>query len=487
MSVTGLLAAAAAVNCLNSIYQSNLNRKNQAKREEQMIKTRKQHDLWVMEQQDKRQYRKLDPLVDYEIEPYTTYIAVADYLPEKAIGSHIRISIEEMLRERSQIGFPVKVLGGGGCLRGDIRGEGMVKQLFFELCEKAESTVETELLSTVNLVVCWGSVQPLMGKISPHISVFNMLDYTGELNTRYLDSIMSEDAGEQANNNIDMQLSLKMREQLWQTVNFTVDTVSMLSCLQRAYQLKAPFKEDVLCQLDENSSASVRKLLLGFIDSYMKDATDREDRKAIKQYGTMLKSYFEGNLAYSGFLSPQEGRTPKSKRMIPSSTSETGKASYFLENGKLNKEKTIQLMTKHFGNEGEGSFYVNDNIPRNKLGGAKSKYAPEIRTDDVLLLYDSTIFGSGKTGWLLTDDAMYTSHQNEHDGKKPLSQLKYREIDLKGSSPFYKVKFLDQGVYFTSKGRWKKKFILYFGDASKVVLVSEFFEELLGVTLQQRG
>jgi len=484
LAITGLLAAAAAVNCLNSIYQSNLNRKNQAKRDQQLEKTRKQHDLWVMEQQDKRQYRKLDPLVDYEIEPHTTYVAVADYLPEKAIGSHIRISIEEMLRERSQIGFPLKVLGGGGCLRGDIRGEGMVKQLFFELCEKAESTLEIDLLSTVNLVVCWGSVQPLMGKISPHISVFNMLDFTGELDTKYLDSIRAQDGGEQPGNTIDMQLSLRMREQLWQSVNFSVDTVSMLSCLQRAYHLKAPFNDDILSHLDEDSNVSMKKLLLGYVDGYMKADSNRKKGKAAKQYGAMLRSYFEGSVDYSAFLEQQERLVPESRR-VASSGSELVKESYFLEDGKLKKEKALKLMTKRFGDD--GSFKVGSRIQRKQLGGAKSKYAPEIHTDDVLMLYDVTLFDNGKKGWLLTDDGMYSSEQAELDGKKSLSKLRYKDIDLKSSPPFYKVKSSPPGIYFSSKGRWKEKFILSVYDDSRLTLLSEFFEELLGVAVKQRS
>ena len=466
MPVTTLLAAAAAVNCLNSMYQSNLNRKTQAKRDQQLVKTRQQHDLWVMEQQDNRQYRKLDPLVDYEIEPNTTFVAVADYLPEKAIGSHIRISIEEMLRERSMMGFPVKVLGGGGCIRGDIRGEGIVKQLFFELCEKLDNAPNADLLGSVKLVVCWGSVQPLMGKISPHISVFNLLNHSGELRTGFLSGMILNDDSQATDHSIDLKLSMNMREQLWQSVNFTVDTVSMLSCLQRAYELKTPFLDDVVTQLDDKSRKQFKNMFFGFLEKYKQLSENQQSLQEIEQYETLLKANFEGKLSHASFFQETEN-SPFSEEI-----EELVGDNIFLKEGKLILPKAEELMKKHFSPEDNNRIYVTSNIPRDKKGGAKSKYAFDLHTKDILLLSDITIFGSAKKGWLLTESAIYSSSETQLN---TVHKLKYSDIELSAiAHDSDKIAFLSKTDMFL--------IITQFSDGSLPLLV-EFFEELLSTKI----
>lgn len=466
MALTALLAVAASVNCLSSMYQNNLNRKTQAKRANQLIKTRKQHDLWVMEQQDKRLYRKLDPLVDYEIEPNTTFVAVADYLPEKSIGSHIRISIEEMLRERTIAGFPVKVLGGGGCIRGDIRGEGMVKQLFFELCEKLNDDSDSDLLGSVKLVVCWGAVQPLMGKITPHISMFNVLDHSGELRTGSLNSMLMNNGPEESIQSLDLRLSESMREQLWQSVNFTVDTVSMLTCLQRAFELKNPFMDDVLSQLDDTSKEQFKKLFLGFLDKYKQYEKDKSALQRIKEYERLLKANFEGDLKYSLFAQ-------KTDAVILTKEKEKVEEDQYIRNGRLVLPIAIELMKRHFNHKEVVNTFVTDDIPRDKKAGAKSKYASTLNTKDILLLDDVTVFGSAKSGWLLTEDAIYSSAIASTYAKHT---MKYADIDLA------RVYYDNERVAFRSK---KKKWLVTpYYSAATVVIFAEFFEELLSTKVK---
>ncbi len=466
MPVTTLLAAAAAVNCLNSMYQSNLNRKTQAKRDQQLVKTRQQHDLWVMEQQDNRQYRKLDPLVDYEIEPNTTFVAVADYLPEKAIGSHIRISIEEMLRERSMMGFPVKVLGGGGCIRGDIRGEGMVKQLFFELCEKLENVPNVDLLGSVKLVVCWGSVQPLMGKISPHISVFNLLNHSGELRTGYLSGMILNDDSIATNQSIDLKLSMKMREQLWQSVNFTVDTVSMLSCLQRAYELKTPFLDDIVSQLDDKSQKQFQNMFFDFLKKYKQLSENKQSLQEIEKYEALLQANLDGKLSYLSFSQETENSS------VSGMVEELVEDNVFIKEGKLILPKAEELMKRHFKPEDNNNIYITSNIPRDKKGGAKSKYALDIHTNDILLLKDDTLFGSAKNGWLLTDSAIYTSAQSVFH---PIQKLKYCDINLND------IRYDSDKIAFRSKTGMLLITPTYL--AATVTLFAEFFEELFSTKI----
>ncbi len=466
MPVTTLLAAAAAVNCLNSMYQSNLNRKTQAKRDQQLVKTRQQHDLWVMEQQDNRQYRKLDPLVDYEIEPNTTFVAVADYLPEKAIGSHIRISIEEMLRERSMMGFPVKVLGGGGCIRGDIRGEGMVKQLFFELCEKLENVPNVDLLGSVKLVVCWGSVQPLMGKISPHISVFNLLNHSGELRTGFLSGMILNDDSLATDHSIDLKLSMKMREQLWQSVNFTVDTVSMLSCLQRAYELKTPFLDDIVSQLDDKSQKQFKNMFFDFLKKYKQLSENKQSLQEIEKYEALLQANLDGKLSYLSFLQETENSS------ISGMVEELVEDNVFIKEGKLILPKAEELMKMHFNPENIDRIYVTSNIPIEKKGGAKNKYALDLHTKDILLLNDITIFGSGKKGWLLTESAIYSSERAEFRG---VQKLKYCDINLN------EIRYDSNKIAFRSKTGMLLVAPAY--SATTATLFAEFFEELFSIKI----
>lgn len=51
--------------------------------------------------------------------------------------------------------------------------------------------------------------------------------------------------------------------------------------------------------------------------------------------------------------------------------------------------------------------YARPNIPRKKLEGAISSYAPAVSPGDVLVLLDDTLFGGAKEGLLVTRDAIY--------------------------------------------------------------------------------
>ncbi len=481
------LALAATVNCINSFIQGNLNRKTQDKRSQQLIKTRKQHDLWLMEQQDKRQYRKLDPLVDYDIEPGTTFVAVADYLPEKSIGSHIRISIEEMLRERAMAGFPIKVLGGGGCIRGDIRGEGMVKQLFFELCENLNEDIDSELLESINLVVCWGSVQPLMGRITPHISVFNMLNHSGELRTGSLSSIIRTNDSDESVQNIDLRLSENMREQLWKSVNFVSDTVSMLSCLQRAHELRNPFMADVLDQLNEDSKVQFKSMLLSYIAKYKKLNKGESSIQKIETYEKLLQASFEGKLPYSTFtkktnaLAKQKTAALGKSRLKGKKTDEVTRTKY-ISNGRLVLPDAIELMRKHFGSTGSRILHIAGAIPREKAARAKQSYANDIQSKEVLLLYDNTVFGSTKKGWLMTEKAIYSSGPISNDyPKNIIRKIEYKDVDINN---LYYCDVDQLAIGITKK---KKQWFLspIFISTSKFIIIVEFFEELFSASFKQ--
>lgn len=52
-------------------------------------------------------------------------------------------------------------------------------------------------------------------------------------------------------------------------------------------------------------------------------------------------------------------------------------------------------------------FYFAPAIPAKKLKNALKSYAPELQEDQVFILLDTTLFGSGKDGLLLTEDTLF--------------------------------------------------------------------------------
>ena len=62
-------------------------------------------------------------------------------------------------------------------------------------------------------------------------------------------------------------------------------------------------------------------------------------------------------------------------------------------------------------------------IPPRKVNNAIATYATQVSPEDVLLLYDSTVFGSAKDGLLLTAEAVYW-----RDGNGEPDRLRYTEI-----------------------------------------------------------
>ena len=69
------------------------------------------------------------------------------------------------------------------------------------------------------------------------------------------------------------------------------------------------------------------------------------------------------------------------------------------------------------------NLYIHVDIPSKKLNNAISSYAPSVSSERVRFLYDDTIFGSGKEGFLVTDSALYV-----HTGSAR-NEIRFNEID----------------------------------------------------------
>ncbi|MFD2262808.1 hypothetical protein ACFSM5_07900 [Lacibacterium aquatile] len=92
---------------------------------------------------------------------------------------------------------------------------------------------------------------------------------------------------------------------------------------------------------------------------------------------------------------------------------------YEVEDSFLNRvEKTIRRMTKH-----SSSLHVMGAIPDGKLQKAIAHYANSVDPDRVCFLFDDTVFGSAKDGFLITDSGFYYNN-----GARRLA-LRFREID----------------------------------------------------------
>jgi len=85
--------------------------------------------------------------------------------------------------------------------------------------------------------------------------------------------------------------------------------------------------------------------------------------------------------------------------------------------------KLVEEIQKSLEGVTEKRLFVGT-IPSKKVNNAISTYATEVQPKDVLLLYDDTVFGSAKDGFLLTADAVYW----RNDGGGEPEQIRYAEI-----------------------------------------------------------
>lgn len=91
---------------------------------------------------------------------------------------------------------------------------------------------------------------------------------------------------------------------------------------------------------------------------------------------------------------------------------------------------------------GVANIHTSPNIPRDKLNNAINSYAFGVNADDVLVLVDETLLGSGKEGMLITNKHIYIKETFESP-----KQYKLENIE----SIYAKKSFLSSGVYINDK------------------------------------
>lgn len=67
-------------------------------------------------------------------------------------------------------------------------------------------------------------------------------------------------------------------------------------------------------------------------------------------------------------------------------------------------------------------FYSAPNIPKDKLANAIAEYAPDVKPEEVLGLFDNSAWGNGKAGLLLTKDTLYADTAISPSWKKIFKQ-----------------------------------------------------------------
>jgi hypothetical protein len=86
-------------------------------------------------------------------------------------------------------------------------------------------------------------------------------------------------------------------------------------------------------------------------------------------------------------------------------------------------ETIVKIIRSYSDKFTEAKFFFAPGIPPKKLKNAINAYASGLSEDDVLLLLDTTLFGSGKDGLLLSEDTLYVHNSFSKPRKIPIKDI----------------------------------------------------------------
>lgn len=118
-------------------------------------------------------------------------------------------------------------------------------------------------------------------------------------------------------------------------------------------------------------------------------------------------------------------------------------------------------------------FHCEDSMDDKLLQNAIDSYAPEVREESVIGLFDNTLFGNGSEGYIFTDESVYYKEcftERAHIMYKDIAEVFLRNTSAKSNYDKYLVFRLKDGSVIT----WKDCYL------DKVMLL-EFFEDILAV------
>jgi Flp pilus assembly protein TadD len=82
------------------------------------------------------------------------------------------------------------------------------------------------------------------------------------------------------------------------------------------------------------------------------------------------------------------------------------------DNNKIFFGKTYTQFLAESARQLKSSLYVAPGIPKKKLDNAKEAYASKVKEANIIALYDNTLFGSAKEGFILAEDGLYIGAKN---------------------------------------------------------------------------
>lgn len=98
------------------------------------------------------------------------------------------------------------------------------------------------------------------------------------------------------------------------------------------------------------------------------------------------------------------------------------------------EEQLGMLLDELLPSKPKQNWYRQPRIPSKKLNNAISEYAPEIGADEVLFLGDTTVFGSAKSGWMLTRRGI---HYNSGDRGSATWKEIQKAVSVGGFPQYY--------------------------------------------------
>ena len=104
-------------------------------------------------------------------------------------------------------------------------------------------------------------------------------------------------------------------------------------------------------------------------------------------------------------------------------------------------EKKIEIMRKYYKEiKTSFDFFIKGDIPIKRVDNALKKFASGMDRTTMIGFYDTTVMGSGKSGYIFTDTKVYYSETLEKPKKLWYDDIKSVELTDK-----YKSKDCDRG------------------------------------------
>ena len=100
--------------------------------------------------------------------------------------------------------------------------------------------------------------------------------------------------------------------------------------------------------------------------------------------------------------------------------------------GKFHKEKAEIMKNYLCDIAAFQGYYLEGCIPTKQINAAIRSFAPGLNISTILGFYDTTAFGTGKRGYIFTDDTVYYLDILEKPKKFWYDDIKYLNLEEKG-------------------------------------------------------